>query len=73
MNHNETLADQLSALVGKAGGYRKAEQLIHSVRGIAPSKSAIERATKRTSADYITHCMISDLEEALKNDQKEQR
>lgn len=68
MNHNETLADQLSALVGKAGGYRKAEQLIHSVRGIAPSKSAIERATKRAGADYITHCMISDLEEALKND-----
>lgn len=68
MNNNETLADQLSALVGKAGGYRKAEQLIKSVRGVAPSKSAIERATKRTSADYTTRCMISDLEEALNRD-----
>ncbi|MPX91417.1 hypothetical protein EHW58_11635 [Salinivibrio sp. VYel1] len=61
--------ERLSALVSKAGSYRKAEQLIRALRGAAPSKSSIDRATKGKATEYVTLCMIEDLEAALKNDQ----
>lgn len=53
--------EQLAALVAQAGGARKAEELIKSVRGAAPSKSAIDRATKGGGTDYNVQCMIDDL------------
>ncbi|AOY11827.1 hypothetical protein [Salinivibrio phage SMHB1] len=43
-------------------------KLIESVRGTAPTKSAIDRAVKGSGTEYAMHCMISDLEEALKNE-----
>lgn len=69
MSDKEILADQLSSLVGKVGSQRKAIALIESVRGTAPTKSAIDRAVKGSSTTYAMSCMITDLEEALKNDQ----
>ncbi|EGR0499498.1 hypothetical protein FG061_00010 [Vibrio cholerae] len=53
--------EQLAALVAQAGGARKAEELIKSVRGAAPSKSAIDRAIKGGGTDYNVQCMIDDL------------
>ncbi|EQB9038052.1 hypothetical protein ACYVOT_003318 [Vibrio cholerae] len=56
--------EQLAVLVAQAGGARKAEELIKSVRGAAPSKSAIDRAIKGSGTDYNIQCMIDDLEVA---------
>lgn len=53
--------EQLAALVAQVGGARKAEELIKSVRGAAPSKSAIDRAIKGGGTDYNVQCMIDDL------------
>ena len=53
--------EQLAALVVQAGGARKAEEMIKSVRGAAPSKSAIDRAIKGGGTDYNIQCMIDDL------------
>ena len=61
---NEKTA-QLSALVAQAGGVRKAEELIKSVRDAAPSKSAIDRAIKGSGTDYNIQCMIDDLTKGL--------
>lgn len=58
--------EQLAALVDKAGGARKAEVMIKSVRGAAPSKSAIDRAIKGGGTEYNVQCMIDDLTKALK-------
>lgn len=63
MMSNKT--QQLAALVSQAGGARKAEQLIKSIRGAAPSKSAIDRSIKGGGTDYSTQCMIDDLTKAL--------
>ncbi|EJL6435695.1 hypothetical protein NMR82_000608 [Vibrio cholerae] len=57
----ESKTEQLAALVAQAGGARKAEELIKSVRGAAPSKSAIDRAIKGGGTDYNVQCMIDDL------------
>lgn len=70
MSEKKSLAEQLSSLVGKAGSQRKALKMIESVRGTAPTKSAIDRAVKGSGTEYAMHCMISDLEEALKNERK---
>lgn len=68
MNKKQNLAEKLSALVNRAGSQRKALKMIESVRGTAPTKSAIDRAVKGSGTEYAMHCMISDLEEALKNE-----
>ncbi|HDI3147833.1 TPA: hypothetical protein PMB01_001655 [Vibrio cholerae] len=57
--------EQLATLVAQAGGARKAEELIKSVRGAAPSKSAIDRAIKGGGTDYNIQCMIDDLTSAF--------
>lgn len=57
----ESKTEQLAVLVAQAGGARKAEELIKSVRGAAPSKSAIDRAIKGGGTDYNVQCMIDDL------------
>ncbi|HIF9337724.1 hypothetical protein [Photobacterium damselae] len=57
--------DQLNELVGKAGSVRKAEKLIHDSKGVAPSKSSIDRAMKGSGTDYSVQCMIEDLKMAL--------
>lgn len=57
--------EQLAALVAQAGGARKAEELIKSVRGVSPSKSAIDRATKGSGTDYNVQCMIDDLSRSI--------
>ncbi len=57
--------EQLASLVAQAGGARKAEELIKSVRGAAPSKSAIDRAIKGGGTDYNVQCMIDDLTSAF--------
>ncbi|MDW1542447.1 hypothetical protein [Vibrio sp. YT-17] len=57
--------DQLNELVKKAGSIRKAEQLILDLKGVAPSKSAIDRALKGSGTDYSVQCMIDDLTKAL--------
>lgn len=62
---NQTKTEQLSDLVAQAGSQRKAEALIKSVRGAAPSKSAIDRAIKGSGTDYNIQCMIDDLSQAL--------
>lgn len=59
--------EQLFYLVAQAGGARKAEELIKSIRGAAPSKSAIDRAIKGSGTDYNIKCMIDDLSQALKH------
>ncbi|AAN55711.2 hypothetical protein HRJ35_14985 [Shewanella oneidensis MR-1] len=69
--NNENKTEQLAALVAQAGGARKAEQLIESVRGAAPSKSAIDRAIKGGGTEYNIKCMIDDLTIALSNLQNE--
>lgn len=61
MNDLNSKTEQLATLVAQAGGARKAEVLIKSVRGAAPSKSAIDRAIKGGGADYKVQCMIDDL------------
>ncbi|EKO3667237.1 hypothetical protein NM449_17515 (plasmid) [Vibrio metschnikovii] len=58
--------EQLAELVAQAGSQRKAEALIKSVRGVSPSKSAIDRAVKGSCTDYALQCMIDDLSQALK-------
>lgn len=63
---SESKTEQLALLVSQAGGARKAEELIKSVRGAAPSKSAIDRAIKGGGTDYNIQCMIDDLESAIK-------
>lgn len=68
MSEKQRLSEQLSALVNRVGSQRKALKLIESVRGTAPTKSAIDRAVKGSSTTYAMSCMITDLEEALKND-----
>lgn len=60
-NRNE----QLATLVAQVGGARKAEELIKTVRGAAPSKSAIDRATKGNSTSYNIKCMIDDLSKVI--------
>ncbi|MBS0044204.1 hypothetical protein KFE26_18125 [Shewanella sp. M16] len=65
MKENASNTEQLAALVAKAGGVRKAETLINSVRGAAPSKSAIDRAIKGGGTEYNIKCMIDDLTQAL--------
>ena len=57
--------DQLIELVKKAGSVRKAEQLILDSKGLAPSKSSIDRALKGSGTDYSVQCMIDDLTKAL--------
>ncbi|ELA9292953.1 hypothetical protein QUO15_004415 [Vibrio parahaemolyticus] len=57
--------DQLNELVEKAGSIRKAEQLILDSKGVAPSKSSIDRALKGSGTDYSVQCMIDDLSQAL--------
>ena len=64
---SESKTEQLAALVAQAGGARKAEEMIKSVRGAAPSKSAIDRAIKGGGTDYNIQCMIDDLSQALKH------
>ncbi|EKO3874554.1 hypothetical protein P0F29_003183 [Vibrio metschnikovii] len=66
MKSLEKKTEQLAALVALAGGARKAEELIKSIRGAAPSKSAIDRAIKGSGTDYNIQCMIDDLSQALK-------
>ncbi|MGL4615941.1 MAG: hypothetical protein ACRCVV_19045 [Shewanella sp.] len=61
---SKTKTEQLAALVAQAGSQRKAEALIKSVRGAAPSKSAIDRAIKGSGTDYNIQCMIDDLKKA---------
>lgn len=62
---NNENTEQLAALVAQAGGARKAETLINSIRGAAPSKSAIDRAIKGGGTEYNIKCMIDDLTKAL--------
>ncbi|EMV7052212.1 hypothetical protein AADF82_000302 [Vibrio cholerae] len=62
---SKTKTEQLAVLVAQAGGARKAEELIKSVRGAAPSKSAIDRATKGSGTDYNVQCMIDDLSRSI--------
>ncbi|EMN6272630.1 hypothetical protein EFU53_000584 [Vibrio cholerae] len=62
---SKTKTEQLAALVAQAGSQRKAEALIKSVRGAAPSKSAIDRAIKGGGTDYNVQCMIDDLTIAI--------
>lgn len=57
--------DQLTELVKKAGSVRKAEQLIITLKGVAPTKSSIDRALKGSGTDYSVQCMIDDLAKAL--------
>lgn len=60
--------ERLKQLVDQAGNPRKAEQLIKDKVGVAPTYSAIYKATRPTSktTDYIVQCYIRDLEMALK-------
>ncbi|KJG19066.1 hypothetical protein [Photobacterium angustum] len=59
--------DQLIELVRKAGSIRKAERAIMEYKGVAPSKSAIDRAIKGSGTDYSLQCMIDDLTKALES------
>lgn len=57
--------ETLCFLVSQAGSQRKAVGLIESVRGVAPSKSAMDRAVKGGGTEYSVQCMIDDLKLAL--------
>lgn len=57
--------DQLNKLVKEAGSIRKAEQLIIELKGVAPSKSSIDRALKGSGTDYSVQCIIDDLAKVL--------
>ena len=57
--------EKLAELVGQLGGSRKAEAAIKSVRGAAPGKSSIYRATRGSSTDYTITCMIDDINSYL--------
>lgn len=63
----ENKTEQLAELVALAGGARKAEELIKSIRGAAPSKSAVDRAIKGGGTDYNIQCMIDDLTTAMQS------
>lgn len=65
MNDKAMSTEQLAALVAQAGGVRKAEKLIKSIRGASPSKSSIDRAVKGCGTNYNIKCMIDDLSQAL--------
>ena len=62
MASNERV-NQLRELVEKAGGTRKAEQLIKKKNGTAPSHSAIHKAMRENSktTDYVVQHYINDL------------
>lgn len=62
---NKERTEQLIELVKKAGSVRKAEEAIMESKGVAPSKSAIDRAVKGSGSDYSVQCFIDDLTNAL--------
>lgn len=54
-------SEQLNELVKQAGSIRKASQLILDLKGVAPSKSVIDRALKGSGSDYFVQTIIDDL------------
>ncbi|SHO57870.1 hypothetical protein [Vibrio quintilis] len=57
--------DQLIKLVKKAGSVRKAERIINDFKGVAPTKSSIDRALRGSGTDYSVQCIIDDLTNAI--------
>lgn len=59
--------ERLKELVALAGSLRKAEAKIKEVAGVAPTNSALYKATRIDSkiTDYVVECYIRDLKKAL--------
>lgn len=56
---------QLNVLVELSGGNRKAEAVIKSVKGVAPTFSTINKARNGNGRDYAVQSYIDDLITAL--------
>jgi len=56
---------QLNVLVELCGGNRKAESMIKSVKGVAPTFSTINKARNGYGRDYAVQSYIDDLITAL--------
>ncbi|MGR5366985.1 hypothetical protein [Photobacterium damselae] len=63
---SEKLTSRLSLLITAVGGSRKAEALIRAYKGVSPTQSALYKASKGSTTDYIATCYIEDLERAIK-------
>ncbi|KLU15118.1 hypothetical protein AFK69_06385 [Xenorhabdus sp. GDc328] len=59
--------DKLIELVNHIGSTRKAENLIKSVKNVAPTHSAIYKSMQGSGTDYIVQCYIDDLLTAIRN------
>ena len=63
---SKSRTEKLNKLVKRAGSIRKAVRIILDVKGVAPSRSAIDRSMKGSGTDYSVQCMINDLEKSGK-------
>ncbi|PSV00445.1 hypothetical protein [Photobacterium kishitanii] len=62
--------DELKRLVLLAGSFSKAETLIKSVKGVAPTASAIRKSTLGAGTDYVVQSYVNDLIAALASSQQ---
>ncbi len=62
---SEKRTDQLNELVKQAKSDREAEKLIKSIKGVAPTYSAIYKARNGAGTDYVVQSYIEDLIKAL--------
>lgn len=63
---SDHLVQSLSALIKQAGSDREAAKLIESIKGYAPTHSALYKTrTTAAGSDYVVASYIADLRKAL--------